>query len=341
MAALKAEVLAHRHEIHGVSLRERLFGNVRTLNRIGSLLAPVSNLARTRPMRSILERVAGIDRRRPLPEYHRVTLQRWFSRRDRQRTGATVAARKARGEVVLLADSFTSYSEPHIGQAAVELLEKAGYHVRLEGNLCCGRAFISKGLLADATAHLTALAGRLAPFAAAGTPIVGLEPSCVFTLRDELPSLLRGRQGSAEIARHAQLVDQLLVGAIDDGALRVPSIEPGGQDILFHPHCHQKAALATAASVSLLERIPGARVAVLDAGCCGMAGSFGFEREHYELSMTIGGQRLFPAVRAKPDAVLAATGVSCRQQIRHGTGRTAMHPVQILHRTIMAEASTR
>lgn len=340
MAALKAEVLAHRHEIHGVSLRERLFANIRTLNRIGSLLAPVSNLARTKPIRSVLERVAGIDRRRPLPEYQRVTLQRWFARRERQRTSPALSAHSPRGEVVLLADSFTSYSEPHIGQAAVELLERAGHHVRLEGDLCCGRAFLSKGLLADATAHLTVLAGRLAPFAAAGTPIVGLEPSCIFTLRDELPSLLRGRQGTAEIARQAQLVDQLLVDAIDDGALRVPPIEPEGQDILFHPHCHQKAALATAASVSLLERIPGARVAVLDAGCCGMAGSFGFEREHYELSMTIGSQRLFPAVRAKPDAILAATGVSCRQQIRHGTGRTAIHPVQVLHRTIMAEAST-
>jgi Fe-S oxidoreductase len=237
---------------------------------------------------------------------------------------------------VLLADTFTSYSEPDIGKATVALLERAGWQVRLEGNLCCGRAFISKGLLADAKAQLSALVSRLAPHAAAGTPIVGLEPSCLFTLRDELPSLLRGMNGVQDIAREARLADQLIGDAIEAGDLVVPEIEPHDQEILFHPHCHQKAAMATSESVRILESIPGARVSVLDAGCCGMAGSFGFEREHYDLSMTIGGQRLFPAVASSPRAILAATGVSCRQQILHGTGRTAYHPLQILQHVIEA-----
>jgi FAD/FMN-containing dehydrogenase/Fe-S oxidoreductase len=343
MAALKAEVLASRHEIHGVPLRARLFGHIRTLNRVGSMLAPLSNVAGAAPLRAILERMTGIDRRRPLPRYQRVTLQRWFARRTRtSRRDAPSHNGIARGDVIVLADSFTSFTEPHIGQAAIELLERAGWQVRLESGVCCGRAFVSKGLLADAKAHLASLVARLAPAAASGTPIVGIEPSCIFTLKDELPSLLRSVAGVAEVSDRARLVDELLVEAIDDGSLRFTSERDSARSILFHPHCHQRASLATACSVALLERIPGAHVTVLDAGCCGMAGSFGFEREHYELSMTIGGQRLFPAIRDAPSGtIIAATGVSCRQQIEHGTGRRAVHPVQLLRQLIDAGPSPR
>ncbi|MGH7501707.1 MAG: FAD-binding and (Fe-S)-binding domain-containing protein [Longimicrobiales bacterium] len=339
MAALKAEVLSHRHEIHGVPLRARLFAHARTVNRIGSFLAPVSNLASTPALRGLGERITGIDRRRPLPRFHRMTLKRWFARRSENGPLRTtrVGTTAPRGEVIVLADSFTSYTEPHIGMAGIELLERAGWRVRLVSDVCCGRTFLSKGMLADAKARLAALVDRLAPAAQDGTPIVGFEPSCVFTLKDELRSLLPGVAGVDAIAEQAGLVDALLVHAIDDGGLRFPAPSGPPATVLFHPHCHQKAALAVADSVALLERIPGAQVRVLDAGCCGMAGSFGFEREHYELSMTIGGQRLFPAIRgAPPGAFFAATGVSCRQQIAHGTGRHAEHPVVLTHEAITA-----
>ena len=328
MAALKSEFLSHYYAHHGVPFRARLFGHVRELNRVGASLAPLSNwMAGAGPVRALAERWGGIDRRRTLPTFQRETLPRWF----RRRTGPLRAdGAKRRGVVVFLADSFTSYTEPEIGRAAIELLEMAGWEVQLVDDVCCGRALISKGLLDAARARHAELVSRLAPAALEGTPIVGCEPSCVFTLKHELVNLAGGDAGANAIAREARMVDDLLAQSVDDGSLVLePNAAATGRRILFHGHCHQKAANATAGSVALLQRIPGATVDVLDAGCCGMAGSFGFEREHYDLSLHIGGMRLFPAVSAAADAIVAATGVSCRQQLAQGTGRRAVHPVSL------------
>jgi FAD/FMN-containing dehydrogenase/Fe-S oxidoreductase len=310
MASMKSEFLSHYNAIHGTPRRSRLFGSIRTLNTLGSATAPLSNL----PVpRRLLEKVAGIDRRRPLPRFERETLIRWAGKRKTTKAG--------RGEVIFLADSFTTFTEPGVGRAAIELLDAAGYDVRLESGGCCGRASISKGLLDDAHAKAEALTERLQGTAT----ITGVEPSCLLTLREEHVALL----GDRGVASRTKLVEELLVEAIDDGALNLKDLGP--RRILFHGHCHQKALAGTASTVALLERIPGAEVEELDAGCCGMAGSFGFEAEHYELSMRIGGMRLFPAVRREPiQTLIAATGVSCRQQIAHGTGRPARHPVQLV-----------
>jgi FAD/FMN-containing dehydrogenase/Fe-S oxidoreductase len=318
MASLKAEFLGHYQDIHGVPLRSRLFGSIRTLNRLGSATAPVSNLA----PRRLLERVAGIDHRRPLPRFARGTLIRWDKRRAK-RTGR---------ELVFLADSFTTFTEPAIGRAAIELLEAAGWSVRLESGGCCGRSSISKGLLDRARGMAADMTERLAPYAERGVPIVGCEPSCLLTLREEHLSLQPGNPRAQAVASQAKLVEELLVEAIDDGSLRLdPGSKVAGSRIVFHGHCHQKALAGTNATVELLRRVPGAEVVELDAGCCGMAGSFGFETEHYELSMQIGELRLFPALRREDAGTLvAATGVSCRQQIAHGVGREARHPVQIV-----------
>lgn len=326
MAAMKAEALAQRYAQQGIPFRARLFGHARTINGIGSALAPVSNwLASSRLVRGLTEHAVGIDRRRALPGFARETLQQWFGRRSARRPAGT----KARGPVMFLADSFTSYTEPGIGRAAIELLDAAGWEVQLVTGVCCGRALISSGLLDAARTRHASLVERLAPAARRGVPIVGVEPSCVLTLRDELPALARGDAGAAAIARQARMVEELLVGALDDESLHVG----GGRDvrhILFHAHCHQKAAGAAAPSIELLRRIPGATVEVLDTGCCGMAGSFGMVREHFDLSMSIGGLQLFPAIAASPHAIVAATGVSCRQQVLQGTGRRAVHPVALL-----------
>ena len=234
--------------------------------------------------------------------------------------------------MIFLADSFTTYTEPAIGRAAIELLEAAGHRVRLESAGCCGRSSISKGLLDRARGMAEAMVERLAPDAERGVPIVGCEPSCLLTLREEHLQLLPGDPRAQAVAAQAKLVEELLVEAIDDGALELdPAAEVANRPIVFHGHCHQKALAGTAATVALLERIPGAQVTELDAGCCGMAGSFGFEAEHYALSMQIGESRLFPALRtAAAGALVAATGVSCRQQIGHGTGREARHPVELV-----------
>jgi Fe-S oxidoreductase len=204
--------------------------------------------------------------------------------------------------------------------------------VRLEAGGCCGRSSISKGLLDRARGMAADMTERLAPYAERGVPITGCEPSCLLTLKEEHLSLEPGSARAEAVAAQARLADELLLEAVDDGRLRLdPGSKVAGSRILFHGHCHQKALAGTTATVELLRRIPGAEVVELDAGCCGMAGSFGFEAEHYELSMQIGEMRLFPALRREDAGTLvAATGVSCRQQISHGVGREARHPVQIV-----------
>ncbi|MFD7102525.1 FAD-binding and (Fe-S)-binding domain-containing protein [Streptomyces celluloflavus] len=332
MATLKSEALSHYHEQHGTPLRSRLFGAIRLLNRLGSATAPLSNLpGRLRPLRRLMARAPGIAAARPLPLFVHRNLVRWFHRREQPGAAAT------QGQVTFLADSFTTYTEPDIGRAAIELLELAGWQVQLSSGGCCGRAGLSKGLLSDAARAARALAGHLVATTDPGSPIVGCEPSCLMTLRDEHLALLPDDPAVKDISGRVRQVEELLTEAIDDGRLRLRNdCWPAGSRLLYHGHCHQKAAVGTAATMDLLRRIPGVEVVELDAGCCGMAGSFGFETEHYDLSMRIGADRLFPAIRAADSGtVIVATGVSCRQQISHGTERHAWHPVQLLREVVL------
>jgi FAD/FMN-containing dehydrogenase/Fe-S oxidoreductase len=331
LAAMKSEFLFHYQAVHGVPARARFFAAARRLNRLGSAFAPLSNLAMSAPgSRALLERTLGVTRRRPLPRFQRRTLLRWYAGR-RPRRPATL------GRVVMLADSFTTFTEPGAGIAAVELLEMAGWQVDLIGDQCCGRAAISKGRLDEAARNAKAMTLRLAHLARQGVAIVGVEPSCILTLTEEHLALQPESAAAKVVAGQARLVDELILEAIDAGHLRMDPASPlAGRRFLFHGHCHQKALAGTASTVRLLERIPGSRVVELDAGCCGMAGSFGFEVEHYDLSMQIGGLRLFPAVKAADrDTVIAASGVSCRQQIAHGTGRRARHPVELIRAAVL------
>lgn len=333
MATLKAEALSHHHDEHGIPLRSRIFGSIRFLNRLGSATAPLSNLpGRVGPLRRFMARWPGIARERPLPTFTRRNLVRWFKGRAR---GPRLVA--PQGTVTYLADSFTTYTEPGIGAAAIELLEVAGWDVRLESGGCCGRSSLSKGLLDDANEKAFKLAHLLAETTPPGSPIVGCEPSCLMTLRDEHKAMLPDDTAVKDVSGRVRQVEELLVEAIDEGRLKLSDTAwPAGKRLLYHGHCHQKAEVGTAATVALLKRIPGVEVEELDAGCCGMAGSFGFEAEHYDVSMTVGEDRLFPAVRAEPDeTVIVATGVSCRQQIFHGTERDAWHPVQLIREALI------
>ncbi len=337
MAKLKSETLSHHHDLHGVPLRSRIFGAIRTLNRLGSATAPLSNLpGRVPVLRRLGDRAVGIAAQRPLPRFERQNLVRW-SRGRRTRP----AGPGTRGTVAFLADSFTSFTEPRIGRAAVGLLEAAGWDVQLVGSGCCGRAALSKGLVDRAAAQARSLLRALADGTPPGSPVVGCEPSCLFTLRDEHVSMLAGDPDVEAVAGRVRQVEELLTAAIDDGGLVLADDSwLAGRRILFHGHCHQKAEVGTAATVALLRRIPGAEVVELDAGCCGMAGSFGYESEHYAISMKVGADRLFPAIDAAADAVVAATGTSCRDQILHGTQRHAWHPVELVAQA-MAPAGRR
>jgi Fe-S oxidoreductase len=332
MAALKTEALAAYQDRHGVPLRSRMFGSIRTLNRLGSATFPLSNLASGwRPARLAAQRWLGVSAARPLPRFQRHDLRSWFRRRP------DPAVPAAQGELIFLADSFTTFTEPSAGRAAIELLELAGWRVRFEDGGCCGRASLSKGLVEAARRMAAGMAGRLGEAAARGVPIVGVEPSCLLTLRGEYAALLSGHPGVSAVAAATRLPEELLLEAVAEGRLVLPRASAlSGRRVLFHGHCHQKALAGTAATTALLRSIPGADVVEVDAGCCGMAGSFGFEAEHYALSMGIGQLRLFPAVGAEPEGtIIAATGVSCRQQIAHGTGGAARHPLEIIRQALL------
>jgi Fe-S oxidoreductase len=265
--------------------------------------------------------VLGVDPRRKLPTFERNDFRKWFRRYDRQQASSARGI-TSRGPIVLLDDCLTSYCEPVVNRSAVTLLEAAGYEVQLAGLPCCGRTLASKGLLGEAQELARANVAKLAGWARRGVPIVGCEPSCVAMLIDEYPDLVPGEDAAA-IARQAELVEMHLART---GAL--PSLRAGKQQILLHGHCHQKALVGAGGTRAALAKIPGANVQLIDSGCCGMAGSFGYE--HYETSMAIGERVLFKAVRGAPEAEIAAPGFSCRHQIADGTARRAKHPVQIL-----------
>jgi FAD/FMN-containing dehydrogenase/Fe-S oxidoreductase len=326
MAKLKYEFLAHYYRAHGLPLRNRLFGRIHTLARLGSALAPLSNwVGRSAVIRPLLERLFGIDRRRPLPAFAGTPFTTWFRRHRSAEAGA-------RGEVVLFHDTFNTYQTPAVAMAATRWLEAEGYRVTLADRRCCGRPLISKGMLVEAREHARYNLARLAGPARRGLPIIGLEPSCLLTLRDEYPELLRSDEAKV-VAGQSLLFEEFVQREIAAGhgpAFRAGARGPDPPRVLLHGHCHQKALVGTAPTVAVL-RAAGYQVTEVDAGCCGMAGSFGFEAEHYDLSVKIAERRLAPAVRAAGDGVaVCASGISCRQQIAHTTGREAKHPAELL-----------
>ena len=344
IAKLKAEYTAQRYAAGGrVPLRARFFGNVRPINQLGSALAPVTNaLNRFAPTAFALKSVLGIHRRRSLPTFAR-SLYRWFEDRPPSPPlgpeGRQGTQRGAGGEgsptVILLPDCFSVYTEPRIGQAAVQVLESLGYRVNLPRLGCCGRGLISTGLLAEAKRECRRTALALARLVEHEEPvaIVGCEPSCISAITDDWLDLDLGLEPQALTALAARtfLVEQFVEAHWDRHPRQPPTARSCGEEpVLLHGHCHQKALWGIESSAALLSRLLGSRLEVLDSGCCGMAGSFGFTADHYELSMAIGELSLFGPIRAKPAATIVAPGTSCRHQILDGTGRRAVHPIELM-----------
>jgi FAD/FMN-containing dehydrogenase/Fe-S oxidoreductase len=328
MARLKAEFLHQYHRKHGLPWRSRALGNVAWLSRWGSRLAPLSNwLARAGPVRRLNEKLLGIDRRRVPPPFARRTFQQRFEAIEREASNRGLPR-----QVLLFPDTFTNYYQPEIGLAAVELLRRAQCGVTLgpRGLSCCGRPMISNGLLDQAMRQAQGNVALFYPWAEAGRPIVACEPSCVLTIKDDYPALLRGeaRRQAELVASRCLTFEEWLEELLSPGAL---SWKGGAKRVLVQGHCHQRSLVGMASALRLLRKVPGAEVTELDAGCCGMAGAFGYEREHYEVSRLVGEQRLFPALRqASADTVVVAPGFSCRMQIEHFTGRRALHPAEWL-----------
>ena len=323
MAKLKYEFLHNYNAAHGTPLRAKLFAHINRLSRLGSRFAPLANLASHTPgLRWLLHQFLGIHKRRPLPSFASRTFPAWFAKR-------TPPNNAPRGPVVLFNDTFMNYNVPEIGIAAVELLEHAGFEVILANARCCARPMISKGLLSEAKANARFNVDLLAPYAARGVPIVGCEPSCLLTLRDEYPDLLRDDDSKA-VAANSYLIDEFLMDLHRKGELAL-NFSDTSKRILFHGHCHQKALVGVGDSLNILNLPPNFTVEEAKTGCCGMAGSFGFEKEHYDISMAIGSQKLFPLVESKSDDwEIAVMGISCRQQVEHGTSHRPRHLIELL-----------
>ncbi len=325
MAKLKYEFLDRYHKVNGYPLRNRMFGSISTLGKMGSFMAPLSNwIMESESGKDLLERYAGIDRRRQMPSFASQTFAQWFRAR-----GETREAAESRGVVVLLPDTFTNYNHPELGRAAVKVIERLGYSVAVPDTPCCGRPMLSAGMIDRARANAAANVAAVHPHVERGAKVVGLEPSCLLGFRDEYLDLLDGDDRAAAVAGSAMLIEEFAAHAMDEGAELRPSKPPG--KVLFHGHCHQKAMVGARAAISVLKSIPGCEVEEIEGGCCGMAGSFGFEKEHYDISMSIGEQSVFGPVRsAGDDVTIVSEGVSCRQQIADGTGARAKHLVEAL-----------
>lgn len=330
MAKIKFEFLSHYHEQHRPSLRTKLFARMPAMSRY--LRGPLASLAnrsvRWKPLRRLLSRSLGITPERSLPAFAPVPFSTWFAQ------NRSVPGESAVQPVVLFVDTFANFNEPAVAIAATELLEAAGFTVIPSNHGCCGRPLISKGFAEPARQAASKTVAALFPYASRGIPIVGLEPSCLLTLRDEFLYLLPGDEQARVVAEHSLMIEELLIRRHQAGALAL-SFRASEAEVLLHGHCHQKALVGTDALARLLA-LPGYRVEVVDSGCCGMAGSFGYEAEHYDLSMKMAERRLLPAVRRQaPGAHIAASGFSCRHQIRHGAGRAARHPVEILRDALL------
>jgi FAD/FMN-containing dehydrogenase/Fe-S oxidoreductase len=321
MAKLKAEVLFQRHQNRPHPLGHLLLGNIFRLNPIASATAPLTNfMLHNRVFKWLLEKGAGIDRRRTLPNFVRDHFRRWFRRHEPSRVAGS------RGDVVLLDDCFTTYNEPEVGIATVKVLEAAGYRIHLAGLECCGRPAISKGLLPLARELAQANVRKLLPFAQAGIPILGCEPSCLVTLVDEYRDFRLGPDAE-QVARAAAMADAFVGDPARVSDLPL-SARPGR--VLLHGHCQQKAVLGTAGTSAALRRVPGLEIKEIDSGCCGMAGSFGYELGHFEISSLLANRVLLPTALADPGARLVAPGFSCRSQLHGLAGLAALHPMQIL-----------
>ncbi len=322
MARMKIEFLQHYRKRHGLTPRDRLISYLPRYAPYAARIAPLMNMRNGVPMLAKLgERRFGLSAQRKLPQW---------SRRP-YRGGSSGDGR----EVVLLVDTFNRYFEPENAHAAERVLRRAGYRVvgadPARGRpLCCGRTFLSAGLVDKARAEARRMVDALASHLDAITPIVGLEPSCLLTLRDEFTAILPGAQARA-LAERAQLFEEFVESERAAGRFELTLTPMEGRTVLVHGHCHQKAFGTVGAAVKALQLIPGLAVETFESTCCGMAGSFGYEAEHYEMSLKIGELGVLPKMRAaSPGTLLAANGTSCRHQIADAAGREARHLVRIL-----------
>nr|MCU0335571.1 hypothetical protein [Chitinophagaceae bacterium] len=371
VAKLKAEFLQHYYDANGVPLRSRLIANFTKSAQLGALFPVAYNFVMTAPgISTLVKKLSGFAPQRSMPTLQKQTLRGWYKSRkvrksesrgsgvgsqenraarsmskggksesresgvrSQEKAAALPTANRQLPTVYLFCDEFTNYNDTHIGIKAIELLEKLGYEVIIPQHLESGRTWLSKGLLRKAKVIANTNIDMLSPLISEDTPLIGIEPSAILAFRDEYPDLATDEnlEASRRLASNAFMIDEFLAREIDKGRIKAEQFTTAQKQIKLHGHCQQKAVASVAPTVKILSLPANYSVQTIPSGCCGMAGSFGYEKEHYELSMKIGELVLFPAVRsAAEDVIIAAPGTSCRHQVKDGTGRKALHPVEVL-----------
>ncbi|HEV2478035.1 MAG TPA: FAD-linked oxidase C-terminal domain-containing protein [Puia sp.] len=326
VAKLKAEFLQHYYDANGVPFRSRMIAGFSQSSRLGSIAPGVYNFFVQLPL---VKKLVGFAPKRSMPLLHKTTLRRWWKKQEQKQGGR---------KVYLFCDEFTNYNDVEIGIKAVRLLERLGYTVVIPAHLESGRTWLSKGLVRKAKKIVNENLRLLGPVIGEDAPLVGIEPSAILTFRDEYPDLADdGLLDAAQrLAANSFLIDDFLAREIEQGRIRAEQFTTEKRSVVLHGHCQQKALTSVAGSVRVLSLPRNYTVTTIPSGCCGMAGSFGYEREHYDLSQKIGELVLLPTVRKQgEEVIIAAPGTSCRHQIKDGTGRKAQHPVEILYEALV------
>ncbi|MBP6826563.1 MAG: FAD-binding protein [Saprospiraceae bacterium] len=330
VSSMKAEFLHQYYKSHGVPFRAKVFANIAQINQLGAVLPGLTNFfLRNGLTGGLIKSALGVAPQRSLPALHSTNLRNWYTKNRSSLAPAT----PEKGTVYLFCDEFTNFNDTAIGIKALQLLSKLGYRVEMPAHPESGRAALSKGLLLKARDLAIQNVDIFKNLASENTPLIGIEPSAILTFRDEYPRLVpeKDKETAKTLGQNALLIDEFLAREIQQGRITADAFTKAKKKVLLHGHCHQKALSSVDPTAWILGLPENYEVEVIPSGCCGMAGSFGYEKEHYDVSMNIGELVLFPAVRkAAEEVIVAAPGTSCRHQILDGTGRRAMHPVEVL-----------
>lgn len=330
MAKLKAEFLQHYYDANGVPFRSRLIANFTASAKLGSIAPGLYNSVMNNKLTgSLVKGISGFAQKRSMPELSKETLLNWHKRNTK-----ALAGKKFDKKVYLFCDEFTNYNDAHIGIKAIKLLNALGYEVLIPNHEESGRTWLSKGLVRKAKQIANKNIAIFSKLITEETPLIGIEPSAILTFRDEYPDLATDDllENAKQLAKRSFLIDEFIAREIDKDNIKADQFHGEQRSIILHGHCQQKAVGSLADTVKVLSLPKNYTVTTIPSGCCGMAGSFGYEKEHYDISMQIGELVLFPAVRNKAtECIVAAPGTSCRHQIKDGTKEHAVHPAEVLY----------
>jgi FAD/FMN-containing dehydrogenase/Fe-S oxidoreductase len=334
MAKYKAEFLQHWHDANGVPLRTRLIANISQLNKLGMIVPSIFNFFVSNKFTSgIMKKSLGFAPKRTIPTLYKITLRNWVKKLSPAQNIET------KGKVFLFADEFTDVNDVEIGIKAVKLLNKLGYKVEIPDHVESGRAYVSKGFARKAQQLAKTNIAKLHSVITEHTPLVGIEPSAILSFRDEYPDLagIELKAKALELGKNCLMFDEFIMREVQKGNINPSQFTDAKQHVRLHGHCHQKALASTGPTKEMISLPANYTIDEIKSGCCGMAGSFGYEAEHYDVSMKVGELVLLPEVRKTPEhTIISAPGTSCRHQIKDGTGRIAQHPIEVLYNALLS-----